>query len=92
VNGLVRRRLGTRKASFAPPDDVRAMTGMEIGGVTPLALPADLPLWVDAAVLQRDRIVLGGGSRGCKVVGAPALLTAVGAEVIDDLAKPLPED
>src|SRR6476659_6880543 len=41
VNGAVRRRLGTRKASFAAPDDVRAMTGMEIGGVTPLALPPE---------------------------------------------------
>jgi prolyl-tRNA editing enzyme YbaK/EbsC (Cys-tRNA(Pro) deacylase) len=89
VNGLVRRRLGTRKASFASPDDVRTMTGMEIGGVTPLALPADLPLWVDAAVMDRARIVIGGGSRSCKVVGPPALLAAVGAEVVDDLAKPV---
>ena len=35
VNGVVRRRLGTRKASFAPADDVVAVTGMAIGGVTP---------------------------------------------------------
>ena len=42
VNGVVRRRLGTRKASFAPADDVVAATGMAIGGVTPLALPEGL--------------------------------------------------
>jgi prolyl-tRNA editing enzyme YbaK/EbsC (Cys-tRNA(Pro) deacylase) len=87
VNGAVRRRLGTRKASFAAPDDVRLMTDMEIGGVTPLALPGDLPLWVDAAVMARERIVIGGGSRSCKVIGPPALLLAVGAEVVADLAK-----
>src|SRR4051812_36502851 len=87
VNGAVRRRLGTRKASFAAPDDVRAMTGMEIGGVTPLALPAGMPLWVDAAVLARARIVIGGGSRSWKVVGPPGLLEALGAEVVGDLAK-----
>ena len=87
VNGAVRRRLGTRKASFAAPEDVRAMTGMEIGGVTPLALPPDLPLWVDAAVLRRERIVVGGGSRSCKVVGPPAFLVAAGASVVEDLAK-----
>jgi prolyl-tRNA editing enzyme YbaK/EbsC (Cys-tRNA(Pro) deacylase) len=89
VNGVVRRRLGTRKASFAPPDDVVAATGMAIGGVTPLALPDDLPLWVDARVVERGRIVLGGGSRNAKVIAAPEILTALGGEVVPDLAKPV---
>ncbi len=88
VNGTVRRRLGTRKASFAPPDDVVAATGMSIGGVTPLALPATMPLWVDARVMVRECIVLGGGSRNAKVLASPAILTALGAEVVPDLAKP----
>ncbi|MEX1344087.1 MAG: YbaK/EbsC family protein, partial [Candidatus Limnocylindrales bacterium] len=39
VNRAVRRRLGTRKASFAGPDQTRALTGMAIGGVTPVGLP-----------------------------------------------------
>jgi prolyl-tRNA editing enzyme YbaK/EbsC (Cys-tRNA(Pro) deacylase) len=88
VNGVVRRRLGTRKASFASPDDVEAITGMTIGGVTPIALPPELPLWVDERVTARPRIVIGGGSRAGKVVASPALLTAVGAETVPDLAKP----
>ena len=89
VNGLVRRRLGTRKASFAPADDVVTATGMAIGGVTPLALPDDLSLWVDARVMDRDRIVLGAGSRNAKVLAPPTILTALGAEVVTDLAKPM---
>jgi prolyl-tRNA editing enzyme YbaK/EbsC (Cys-tRNA(Pro) deacylase) len=89
VNGVVRRRLGTRKASFAPPEEVVAATGMAIGGVTPLALPDGLPLWVDARVMGRARIVLGAGSRHAKVLADPAILTAVGAEVVADLARPL---
>ncbi len=88
VNGVVRRRLGTRKASFAPADDVVAATGMAIGGVTPLALPEGLPLWVDDRVVHRERIVLGAGSRFAKVLAPPAILTALGAEVVEDLAKP----
>ncbi len=89
VNKVVKKRLGTRKASFAPAEDTKAMTGMEIGGVTPFALPDDLPLWIDSRVMDCDRIVLGGGSRSCKVVGAPTLLTALpNAEVVDDLARP----
>ena len=87
VNGNVRRRLGTRKASFAPADDVVKATGMAIGGVTPLALPDGLPLWVDARVMDRDRIVLGAGSRNAKLLAPPTILTELGAEIIPDLAK-----
>ena len=39
VNRTVRKRLGARRVSFASADETRAATGMEIGGVTPLALP-----------------------------------------------------
>jgi prolyl-tRNA editing enzyme YbaK/EbsC (Cys-tRNA(Pro) deacylase) len=89
VNKTVRKRLGTRKASFAPADATRELTGMEIGGVTPFALPEGLPLWIDARVMERPRIVVGGGSRACKVVGPPAMLLSVpGAEVVEDLAVP----
>lgn len=89
VNRCVRSRLGVRKASFASADDTQAITGMAIGGVTPFGLRTSLPLWVDAAVMGRDRIVLGGGSRSMKVVGPPALLTALGAEVVEGLAQPI---
>lgn len=92
VNKAVRKRLGVRKASFAPAEQTRALTGMEIGGVTPFALPEDLSIWVDARVMERERIVLGGGSRAAKVVAPPAVLTALGArvEVVEDLATEPP--
>lgn len=91
VNRVVRKRLGTKKASFAPPDVTAEITGMAIGGVTPFALPAGLPLWIDGRVMERVRIVVGGGSRAAKVVGPPSMLLAVpGAEVVADLAQPAP--
>jgi len=91
VNGEVRRRLGTRKASFAPAEETAAHTGMAIGGVTPFGLPDDLPLWIDAAVMNRDRIVLGGGSRDRKVLAHPTILNALpNAEVVVNLAKQAP--
>lgn len=89
VNRTVRRRLGVRKASFAPAEVTRELTGMEIGGVTPVGLPDGLPLWVDAAVMTRPRIVLGGGGRDRKIVAPPTLLEALGAEVVEGLARPL---
>ncbi len=91
VNRVVRSRLGTRKASFASPEETREITGHEIGGVTAFGLPAGLPLLVDAAVMARERIVLGGGSRSWKVIAPPSiLLTLPGVEVVDGLANPAP--
>jgi prolyl-tRNA editing enzyme YbaK/EbsC (Cys-tRNA(Pro) deacylase) len=87
VNKTVRKKLGTRKASFADGAATEALTGMTIGGVTPFGLPDDLPLWVDSRVMERASIVLGGGSRDRKVIAPPTILTAIGAEVVDDLAR-----
>ena len=87
VNRVVRHRFGTKKASFAAGEQTQEITGMMIGGVTPFALPADLPIWVDSRVIQRQRLLFGGGSRSCKVVGPPALLTAQpNVEVVEGLA------
>ena len=90
VNKVVNKRLGVRKASFAGAPDTERLTGMAIGGVTPFGLPADLPLWVDHRVIERNRIILGGGSRGRKVLAPPEILTAVGAVVVEGLAKGAP--
>src|SRR4029079_15266721 len=88
VNRVVRDKLGTRKASFAPPDVTREITGHEIGGVTVFGWPDGMPIWVDARVMNRERIVLGGGSRSWKGVGPPAILERLpGMEVVQDLAK-----
>ena len=88
VNRTVRDRLGTRKASFAPSESTREITGMEIGGVTVFGLPAALPIWIDARVMTRERVVLGGGSRSWKIVLAPAgLLALPGVEVVEGLGK-----
>jgi prolyl-tRNA editing enzyme YbaK/EbsC (Cys-tRNA(Pro) deacylase) len=90
VNRVVRGRLG-RKSSFASPEEAAALTGMAIGGVTAFGLPADLPLWVDAAVMDRERIVLGGGSRSWKVLAPPSILrTLPNVEIVDGLANPAP--
>lgn len=90
VNHAVRDRLGTRKASFAGADETRELTGMAIGGVTPFGLPVDLPLWVDAAVMARPRIVLGGGSRNWKVIAEPRILLALpNTQVVEGLAGPV---
>ncbi|MBA3586318.1 MAG: hypothetical protein H0W41_01620 [Chloroflexi bacterium] len=74
VNRAVRREMGVRKASFAGADPVRALTGMEIGGVTPFGLPEGMPILVDARVMDAPWIVLGGGNRSSKLKVAPDAL------------------
>jgi prolyl-tRNA editing enzyme YbaK/EbsC (Cys-tRNA(Pro) deacylase) len=89
TNHTVRKKLGARKVSFAAADETREMTGMEIGGVTPFCLPERLPVWIDAAVMDCDYVVLGGGNRSSKIKADPRiLLLQAGAEVVPDLAKP----
>lgn len=89
VNGAVRRRFRVKKASFASAEETVSMTGMEIGGVTPYGLPPGLPIWIDAAVMACDAVIVGGGSRDRKLLVPPASLAALpGAEVVEALAKP----
>ena len=88
VNGVVRKRLGARKASFAPMDDAVQLTGMEYGGITPIGLPADWPILIDAAVLGREVVVIGSGIRASKIALPPALLAGLpSAEVVEGLAS-----
>lgn len=90
VNSVVRRRLDVRKASFASADETRELTGMLIGGVTPVALPPEVPVWVDAAVMERDAVVLGGGSRSLKIRVSPQVFGRLpGVEVVPGLAAPV---
>jgi prolyl-tRNA editing enzyme YbaK/EbsC (Cys-tRNA(Pro) deacylase) len=87
VNKRVRKLMGVRKLSFASADDTRDLTGMMIGGVTPFALPPDLPLYVDARVTARDRVIVGGGSRSLKIlVRSDVFARMRSAQVVDDLA------
>ncbi len=88
TNHTVRKKMGARKVSFASPDETRAITGMEIGGVTPIALPADLSIWIDDAVVQCEYVVLGGGNRGCKIKLDPkALMQQPNVELVPGLAR-----
>ncbi len=88
VNGVVRKRLGVKKASFASADETVEITGMQIGGVTPYGLPPGLPLWIDARIMDVADIIVGGGSRDRKLLVPPTSLAALpNAEVVDGLAK-----
>lgn len=84
VNGAVRRHLDARKVSFAPMDEAVAQTGMEYGGITPIGLPPDWPILVDARVAASPLVVIGSGVRKSKLaVPGSALASLKGAEVLE---------
>jgi prolyl-tRNA editing enzyme YbaK/EbsC (Cys-tRNA(Pro) deacylase) len=93
VNGVVRRRFGVKKASFASAEETIEITGMQIGGVTPYGLPTGLPIWIDSRIMTLEKVIVGGGSRDRKLLVPPESLAALeGAEVVEDLAKPVTPD
>ena len=88
VNGVVRKLLDARNASFAPMDDAVARSGMEYGGITPVGLPAEWALYLDARVAALPLAIVGSGIRASKLQLPGAVLAALpGAETINGLAR-----
>ena len=88
VNGVARRELDVRKASFAATAEAVSATGMEYGGITPIGLPAGWRVLVDGRVVAAARVVVGSGVRRSKLALPGSLLGRLpGATVIDGLAR-----
>jgi prolyl-tRNA editing enzyme YbaK/EbsC (Cys-tRNA(Pro) deacylase) len=88
VNGVVRRRLDARKASFAPMDEAVSLSGMAYGGITPVGLPGDWPVLLSPEVAAAPELVIGSGVRGSKLlVPGEVLAKLPGAEVVEGLAR-----
>jgi prolyl-tRNA editing enzyme YbaK/EbsC (Cys-tRNA(Pro) deacylase) len=88
VNKTVRKLMGVPKASFASPEQTVELTGMMIGGVTPLALPPDLPIYADDKLMALDYVILGSGSRSSKVKIVPQVFDVLtNTQIISGLSK-----
>jgi len=91
VNRRVRELMGVPKASFASAGEMIALTGMQVGGVTPFSLPAGMPLYIDGRIMATDWVILGGGGRTLKIKISPEVFGKLGAEVVPDLALTIQE-
>ena len=87
INGVVRRHLDARKVSFAPMDSATSMTHMAYGGITPIGLPESWALVVDEAVMQKDRVIVGSGIRGSKLLVTTNIFQKLPGATILDIAK-----
>jgi prolyl-tRNA editing enzyme YbaK/EbsC (Cys-tRNA(Pro) deacylase) len=89
VNGVVRRRLDVRKASFLPMERATDLTGMEYGGINPIGLPEGWAILIDRGVVETAVVLTGSGVRRSKLLLPGGLLAQLpGAEVVDGLGVP----
>ena len=88
VNGFVKHTLDVRSASFAPMDLAVESSGMEYGGITPVGLPPEWPVWLDETVRDVEWMVIGSGVRQSKLIlPGKALLNLPGARLMSGLTN-----
>lgn len=77
--------LGMKRLRMARHADAERMTGLEVGGISALALAGNgFPALVDAAALRHATVFVSAGVRGADIELAPADLVAVtGARAVD---------
>jgi prolyl-tRNA editing enzyme YbaK/EbsC (Cys-tRNA(Pro) deacylase) len=88
VNKKLAAIAGTKRLSFASAEETAERTNMLIGGVSIAGLPADLPIYIDQRVMERDRIIIGGGNRHSKARLAPGELLKLPSSSVADIANP----
>lgn len=88
VNRKVSALTGVKRLSFASAEETADLTGMLIGGVSIAGLPEEMPLYIDQRVMERPRIIIGGGNRHSKARLAPAELLKLPNASVADIAVP----
>lgn len=89
VNKKLCELLEVKRCSFASGEQTLALTGMQIGGVTPVGLPEDIPIFIDSKIMELPRVVLGGGNRNSKLIINPSeLLKMPAVRAVEGLGLP----
>ena len=80
----LRTLLGVTRLSLPDADEAREVTGYERGAITPFAASRAWPVVVDASIVGRPRVAIGGGARGVNLhLAADDLIRATRATVAD---------
>lgn len=88
VNHKVSNVVGVKRVSFASAEETAALTGMLIGGVTVAGLPPEVPILIDTRVMDREKVIIGGGNRSSKLYIRPAELLKLPNARVEDIANP----
>ena len=88
VNKKVSALTGVKRLSFASSEETAELTGMRIGGVSIAGLPDGVPLYIDERIMERPRVIIGGGNRTSKARLAPTELLKLPNASVADVAVP----
>jgi Cys-tRNA(Pro)/Cys-tRNA(Cys) deacylase len=77
--------VGEKKVAMASQREAEAITGLQVGGISALALlQKGLPVYIDRSALQHERILVSAGKRGINLrLRTEDLIRVVKARVID---------
>jgi len=76
-----------RKVRLAGPEDVVAHTGFAVGAVSPVALPAGLPAYLDSSLRRYDTIYPAAGETNNMFRTTPDELLSLSGAAESDLAR-----
>jgi Cys-tRNA(Pro) deacylase len=68
------RAIGTKSVEPCTPEAAERASGYQVGGTSPFATRKAMPVYVEATILDLDRICINGGRRGYLVGIAPSVL------------------
>jgi Cys-tRNA(Pro)/Cys-tRNA(Cys) deacylase len=76
-----------KKVAMASQREAEAITGLQVGGISALALlQKGLPVYIDRSALQRERILVSAGKRGINLrLRSDDLIRVVRARPIDGM-------
>lgn len=78
---------GGRKVRLAGPEDVTARTGFKVGAVSPVALPEEIPVYLDASLKRFETVYPAAGETNNMFVTTPVELLALARGREADLAR-----
>src|SRR6195952_214314 len=69
------RQIGVKSVEPCPPEVAQRHSGYQVGGTSPFGIRKEMPMYVEASILDLPRICINGGRRGFLVGIAPRVLT-----------------
>ena len=69
------RAIGTKSIEPCTPEAAERASGYQVGGTSPFATRKAMPVYLEATILDLERIFINGGRRGYLVGIVPSVLT-----------------
>ncbi len=71
------RQAGVKHIAPCRPEQAQRNSGYQVGGTSPFGTRKKMPVFVEATILDFDRIFINGGRRGYQVGIDPKVLTGI---------------